>query len=138
MMRKIARATKILAFILAVPAVGMAIVARAQQAPQVTRKVLLQQDLAIPDYQAALVSVEIPVGGREGRHTHPGGLIVYVLEGTITLDHEGKPSATYKPGDSFFVEAGKIHEGINQGSAPIKALATLVVPKGKPLTAPAQ
>ena len=109
----------------------------AAQAPTVTRKVLLQQDLPIPDYQAAQVAVEIPVGGREGRHTHPGAAIVYVLEGTITLDYEGKPTATYKAGDSFFIEAGKIHEGINKGTAPIRALATFVVPKGKPLTTPA-
>ncbi len=108
------------------------------QQPTVTRKVLSQQDLQIPNQQISLLSVEIPVGGREGRHTHPGGLIVYVQEGAITLDYEGKPTMTYKAGDTFYVEAGKIHEGINNGNVPSKALAVLVAEKGKPLAAQAQ
>jgi quercetin dioxygenase-like cupin family protein len=102
-------------------------------APAVVRKVLMQQD--VPNgAQLALVSVEIPVGGREGRHTHTGPLIVYVQEGALTLDYEGKPTVTYKVGETFFVEAGKIHEGINNGNVPIKALASFVTPKGAPLT----
>src|SRR5947207_14572411 len=98
-------------------------------APAVVRKVLMQQD--VPNgAQLAVVSVEIPVGGREGRHTHTGPLIVYVQEGALTLDYEGKPTVTYKPGDTFFVESGKIHEGINNGTVPIKSLASFVTPKG--------
>lgn len=107
-------------------------------APAVTRTVLLQHDLQVPGYSAVLVAVEIPVGGREGRHTHPGTLVARVEEGTLTLDYEGKPSATYKAGDTFFVDAGKIHEGINNGNATVKLLATFVVEKGKPLTTPVQ
>ena len=106
----------------------------AAQAPTVIRTVLLQHDLAIPGYSAVLVAVEIPVGGREGRHTHPGLLVAHVESGTVTLDYEGNPTTTYKAGDSFFVEAGKVHEGINNGSTPVKLLATFVVEKGKPLT----
>jgi quercetin dioxygenase-like cupin family protein len=104
------------------------------QQPTVQRKVLLQQDLTIPGYQAVLVSVEIPVGGREGRHTHPGSVLVHVQEGALTLDYEGKPTVTYKVGESFYVEPGKVHEGINRGNTPIKAVATFIVEKGKPLT----
>ena len=102
-------------------------------APTVVRKVLMQHD--VPNGgQLSVVSVEIPVGGREGRHTHTGPLIVYVQEGALTLDYEGKPTVTYKPGDTFSVDAGKIHEGINNGTVPIKALASFVTPKGAPLT----
>jgi quercetin dioxygenase-like cupin family protein len=111
-------------------------VASAEQ-PTVVRKVLMQQD-APGGQSMALVSVEIPVGGREGRHTHPGPLLVYVLEGAISLDYEGKPNITYKAGDTFFVEAGKIHEGINRGNVPARALASFVTPKGQPLTTQVQ
>jgi quercetin dioxygenase-like cupin family protein len=52
----------------------------------------------------------------------------------LTFDYEGKPTTTYKAGDSFYVEAGKIHEGINKGTSPVKAIAAFVVEKGKPLT----
>src|SRR5438128_8437752 len=121
-----------------ISAIAVVIVAaclQAAQQPQVTRKVLMQQDLAIPGYTAALVAVEIPAGGREGRHTHPGTAMVYVQEGTLTLDYEGKPTATYKAGQAFSVEPGKIHEGINKGNGPVRAVASFVVEKGKPLTA---
>ena len=110
--------------------------ATAQQ-PTVQRKVLLTHDLAIPGYQTVMAAVEIPPGGREGRHTHPGAVVVYIQEGVLTLDYEGNPTMTYKAGDSVFIEGGKIHEGINKGASPVKAVATFVVEKGKPLTTPA-
>ena len=117
-------------------AIGLAVPAIAQQ-PNVQRKILLTHDLAIPGYQAVMGMVEIPPGGREGRHTHPGAVVVYIQEGVLTFDYEGNPTMTYKAGDSFFIEAGKIHEGINKGTSPVKALATFVVEKGKPVTSPA-
>jgi quercetin dioxygenase-like cupin family protein len=104
------------------------------QEPTVQRKVLLTHDLAIPGYQTVMAAVEIPPGGREGRHTHPGAVVVYIQEGVLTFDYEGNPTMTYKAGDSFFIEAGKIHEGINKGTSPVKVIATFVVEKGKPLT----
>ena len=107
--------------------------ASAQQ-PTVQRKVLLTQDLPIAGHQIVMAAVEIPAGGREGRHTHPGALVVYIQEGVLTFDYEGKPTTTYKAGESFYVEAGKIHEGINKETSPVKAIATFVVEKGKPLT----
>src|ERR1700689_835383 len=110
----------------------------AQAKPEVKRTVLLRHDTAAPGFEAVLVRVEIPVGGREGPHTPPGLLIIYVEEGTPSLDYEGKPTTDYKPGDSVVVEAGKIHEGINKGSTPIKVIATFVSPKGATLTAPAK
>jgi quercetin dioxygenase-like cupin family protein len=107
--------------------------ASAQQ-PTVQRKVLLTQDLPIAGHQIVMAAVEIPAGGREGRHTHPGALVVYIQEGVLTFDYEGKPTTTYKAGESFYVEAGKIHEGINKETSPVKAIATFVIEKGKPLT----
>jgi len=115
-------------------AIAAAYVPAAAQAPTVKRTVLLQHDTSVPGYEAVLVSVEIPAGGREGRHTHPGLAMIHVEEGTLTLDYEGKPTVGYKPGDSFFVEAGKVHEGMNKGTTPVKAIATFVVPKGQPIT----
>ena len=53
---------------------------------------------------------------------------------TVTLDYEGKPTAAYNAGESFFVDAGKVHEGINKGTVPAKILATLVVKSGEALT----
>jgi quercetin dioxygenase-like cupin family protein len=118
--------------------VGLAARAVGAQQPTVERKVLLQQDVTIPGYQNVFVAVMIPVGGREGRHTHPGTAVVHVTEGALTLDHDGRPTATYKAGETFSVDAGKVHEGINKGSAPVRAIASFVVEKGKPLTTQAK
>jgi len=109
-------------------------VTHAQQAPTVKRTVLLQHDTSAPGFEAVLVAVEIPVGGREGRHFHSGTAMIHVTDGAITLDYEGKPTVRYKAGDSFFVDAKAVHEGINKENVPAKAIATFINPKGQPVT----
>lgn len=106
----------------------------AAQAPEVVRTVLLRQDLPTGNYEVVEIGVELPVGGREGRHTHAGLLIVHILEGTMTFDHEGRERASHGPGATFTAEPGQIHEGINEGDVTIKAIATLIAPKGQDLT----
>jgi quercetin dioxygenase-like cupin family protein len=123
--------------VIGIAAMALVSVATGAEGPAVKRTVLLQQDIA-NGMTMSEVQVEIPVGGREGRHMHPGPLIVHVVEGQLTLDYEGKPTITYKPGETFFVEAGKVHEGINRGNVGIRAIATFVTEKGKPLTTQVQ
>ena len=101
------------------------------------RKIVLQQDLQMPGYETVVAEVTLAVGGREGRHTHPGVLIGYILQGELTLDVEGQPTRVYKPGDVGLIPAGVVHEGRNMGSVPIKVIATFIVEKGKPLATPA-
>ena len=108
------------------------------QQPNVERKVLLQRDTTVPGYENVLVAVTIPAAGREGRHTHPGTLLVHVLEGAITLDHDGRPRTTYKTGETLHIEAGKVHEGMNLGTTAARGIASFVVEKGKPLTSQVQ
>jgi quercetin dioxygenase-like cupin family protein len=130
-----------LAACVAAAAFGMitaSVTSDAAPAPNVQRRVLLTQDLHIPNYQTVLVEVTIPAGGREGRHTHPGSVVVHVQEGQFTVDQEGIPSRTYMPGETFFIESGKVHEGINNGTSRARALASFVVEKGKPLASPVQ
>lgn len=110
---------------------------RGQQA-EIRRTPLLKQDATIPGYELIMNIVEIPAGVSEVRHTHPGPLAGYILEGTLILEHEGRPTATYNPGQAFVVDAGKIHQGINKGSTSVKLVATLTVEKGKPPTSPAK
>ena len=107
----------------------------AQQA-RIERKTLLQKE-GPPGYQTIVNVLEFAPGAREVRHTHPGALSGYVLEGTLTLEHEGRPTTAYKAGEAFYVDAGKIHVGMNDGAAPLKFIATLVVEKDKPARSPA-
>ena len=109
-------------------------VSSAQQAPTVKRNVVLKQDMEIPGREAIMAFVELPPGGAEGRHTHPAEVFVFVLEGTISLEREGQPTATLKAGDVFTIGAGKIHQAINNGSGTAKLAAVFVAEKGKPLT----
>jgi len=107
----------------------------ASNAPTVTRTPLVTKDLSMPGgFVATLVRVDLPVGAREGRHMHSGTLVAYVKEGALTLDHDGKPTVTYKAGETFTVEPGNVHEGMNKGDVPTQLIATFVYPKDKPMT----
>jgi quercetin dioxygenase-like cupin family protein len=129
-MRKYAIAAAVLAF----ATVAMSTLpATSADAPTVVRTVLMQQD-APGGNTLSMVQVTIPVGGREGRHTHPGPLIVHVISGAFSLDYEGRPNITYKAGDTFYVEPNHVHEGINRGTEPAVGIAAFVTPKGEALT----
>ena len=128
------RRTGIIAVAVAVGIAGG--LALAQGPPQVKRNILLKQDMSIPDREGVMALVELPPGAAEGRHTHNAEVFAYVLEGTISLENEGFPTATLKAGDVFHVGFGKIHQAINNGGATAKLVAVFVAEKGKPLTTP--
>lgn len=107
---------------------------KAQQAPAVKRTVLLKQDMTIPGREVVMALVELPPGATEGRHTHPAEVYVFVQEGTISLEREGKPTESLKAGDFFYIAPGQIHQGTNKGSATARLSAVFVAEKGKPLT----
>jgi quercetin dioxygenase-like cupin family protein len=106
------------------------------QGPAMKRTILHKSDISAPVKEVVQAMVDLPGGVRSGRHTHPGEEVGYVLEGSLLLAVDGKPSSTVKAGDTFLVEAGRIHETINEGPAPAKILATYMVEKGKPLATP--
>ena len=106
--------------------------AQAQQGAQ--RTVLERYDLSVPGHEGLLVETVLPPGAKEPRHTHPGDIFVYVMEGNITLHADGKPDQTLKTGEVFFVPAGQIHAADNPSAVPVKLLVTFFVEKGKPLT----
>lgn len=59
---------------------------------------------------------------------------MYVQEGSITFETQGKPSATLKSGEAFTTTAGEVHNVKNaSSSAPAKALAFYVEKKGTKL-----
>ncbi len=106
------------------------------QQPGFTRKMLQDQNLSAHDRHAVQVIAEFAPGMAAGKHTHPGEELGYVLEGTLLLEIEGEAPRTLKAGESFFVPAGRPHDGKNVGSGPAKVLATYVVETGKPVASP--
>ena len=109
-----------------------------QSKPAVTRNIVLKQDMAIPGHEAVMAWVDLPAGSREGKHTHPAEVYVFVSQGTVLLQAAGKPDATLKAGDTFYVAPGQVHEVINDSNAPAKLSAVFVAEKGKPLTTRAE
>jgi quercetin dioxygenase-like cupin family protein len=106
--------------------------AQAQQ-PGTKRTDLQRHDLSIPGREAIQVRVDIGPGELAPKHKHPGEEIIYVLEGTLEYEVEGRAPVTLKPGDVLFIPYGTIHSAKNVGSVNAAELATYVVEKGKPL-----
>jgi len=109
----------------------------AQQTPAVKRNILLKQEMVLPGRDAVMALVELPPGSAEGRHTHPAEVFAFVQEGTISLEIEGKPTVTLKAGEIFYLAPGKVHQAINNSTAPAKLAAVFIAEKGKPLSTPA-
>jgi quercetin dioxygenase-like cupin family protein len=107
-------------------------VTQAQQTG-IKRTDLQRHDLSASGREAIQVRVDFAPGAAFGRHTHPGEEIIYVLEGSLEYQIEGKPPVTLKAGDVLFIPAGTIHAAKNVGSVTASELATYVVEKGKPL-----
>ena len=130
------KTTRIIAVTALIVGSGLALyVARAQQ-PGINRTDLQQHDLSIPGREVVQAIVEIAAGVTAAKHWHPGEEIIYVLEGSLEYQVEGKPPVTLKAGDVLFVPARAIHSAKNVGSGNAAELATYVVEKGKPLVVP--
>ena len=106
--------------------------AEAQQ-KGVHRTDLQRHDLSIAGREAVQVRVDIDPGVTAVKHTHPGEEIIYVLEGILEYQLDGKPPVTLKAGDVLFIPAGIPHTAKNIGRVVGSELATYVVEKGKPL-----
>ncbi len=112
---------------------GLALhLAQAQQRG-VRRTDLQRHDLGVPGREVIQVRVELDPGVAFGRHWHPGEEIVYVLEGSLEYQVEGKRPVTLKAGEVLFIPARTVHAAKNVGRSNGAELATYVVDKGKPL-----
>ena len=105
------------------------------QQPGVKRTDLQRHDLSVPGREAIQVRVDLAPGVAFPKHSHPGEEIIYVLEGSLEYEIEGKPPVTLKAGDVLFIPAGTVHSARNVGSGLGSELATYIVEKGKPLVA---
>ena len=125
--------TRIMAAVVLIAASGLTLHATQAQLAGTRRIDLQRHDLSTPGREVIQARVEIDPGVTSSRHSHPGEEIVYVLEGLLEYQVEGKPPVTLKAGDVLFIPAGTIHAAKNVGSGPGAELATYVVEKGKPL-----
>ena len=103
------------------------------QVAGVKRTDLQRHDLETPGREVIQVRVELAPGVSFGRHWHPGEEVIYMLEGTLEYEVEGKGTVTLKAGDVLFIPARAIHAARNPGRTNGAELATYLVAKGQPL-----
>lgn len=75
----------------------------------------------------AVVTVVFASGGSTGWHFHPGGAIVIVKSGQITLYRSvGNrcDTTTYMAGQAFIERPGDVHDAVNTGSSQAVAYVT--------------
>jgi len=83
---------------------------------------------------AVLVLRELPPGKESGKHSQTGTEMAYILEGSVTLEVQGKSPLTLKAGDSFQTGSRQIHNVKNaSATGAAKVIVFYVVEKGKAL-----
>jgi len=112
---------------------GLALNVAQSQPPGIKRTDLQRHDLSVSGREIVQVRVDIAPGVLAPNHSHPGEEIVYVIEGLLEYQLEGKPPVTLKAGEVLFIPAGTIHSAKNVGTVNAAELATYIVEKGKPL-----
>ena len=127
------RAKRLMAAATLIAAIGLTLPLTSAQQPGVRRTDLQRHDLGVPGREVIQARVELDPGVAFGRHWHPGDEIIYVLEGSLEYEVEGKPPTTLRAGDVLFIPARTIHAAKNVGRGNGAELATYVVEKGKPL-----
>lgn len=114
-------------------AVGLFINTRPVQLEGVKRIDLMRHDLSAPGREVIQARVEVAQGFTAPKHKHPGEEMVYLIEGALEYQLEGRPPVTLRPGQVLFIPAGVAHSAKNVGSGVGAELATYTVEKGKPL-----
>jgi quercetin dioxygenase-like cupin family protein len=100
------------------------------------RAALLKTELTeVAGKEAVVLTVEGAPGVVIGKHYHPGEEFVYVMEGSVTIEVEGKSPVTVNAGEVYHIPAKAVHGGKNPSTtAPFKVLTFGVFDKGQPDT----
>jgi quercetin dioxygenase-like cupin family protein len=108
----------------------------AQQGEPIKRTLLQRGDFPGDKMATQLMLIEIVPNGVVARHTHPGGEVGYVLEGTIEFTMGEGPPKVFRQGDTYMIPVNTAHIA-KAGPAGAKLVGTFVVEKDKPLASPA-
>jgi quercetin dioxygenase-like cupin family protein len=101
---------------------------------------LMTKDLAAsPDGEVLMLSVEYPPGAVEQAHRHNAQAFVYLLEGSVVMQVQGKDPVTLTPGQTFYEGPDDVHlVGRNASSTrPARFVVVLIKKKSAPAVLPA-
>jgi quercetin dioxygenase-like cupin family protein len=83
----------------------------------------------------AMAQITVQPGGSSGWHSHPGGAIIIVKTGTLTVYRaigSQCQTATYSAGQAFIERPGEVDQVVNTGTVPYVLLVTFPrVPQGE-------
>jgi quercetin dioxygenase-like cupin family protein len=101
-----------------------------------TSTTVVGQPIRFPqgDSQFTALLGEIAPGGQAGRHMHPVPLLVYILEGTLSIEMEGHETHVVTAGEAFTEVVNTWHNGRNLGNTPAKFLIVFAGQDGTPMT----
>jgi quercetin dioxygenase-like cupin family protein len=68
------------------------------------------------------MTVDISPGAQTGWHSHSVPVYAYVISGALTVNIEGSPSRRFQAGDVIIEVMNTRHNGVNQGSTPVKLI----------------
>jgi quercetin dioxygenase-like cupin family protein len=86
------------------------------------------------DEQFTAVLGEIAPGGQAGRHMHAVPLVVYMLEGALSIEMEGHETHDVNAGEAFTEVVNTWHNGRNLGSTPARFLIVFAGQDKTPIT----
>lgn len=99
------------------------------------RNVLVEKPL--PGVEGKIISinhVKMPPEWVGGKHYHSGPTYVYVLDGTFTVEEEGKPAQTFEAGELYQEPMGNAMQAFNTSAdGPMELLVIQVQNEGEPL-----
>ena len=82
--------------------------------------------------EARLRTATIEPGTVGTWHTYPNHPVVYVAEGTLTVEFRGGASKIYNAGDGFIEPIDTVLRGANTGQTPVKLVIFQVSPPEAP------
>jgi quercetin dioxygenase-like cupin family protein len=98
---------------------------------------LVTRDLAgVPGKEVVMITIEQPPGAAALPHRHDSTVYVYMLEGSVSMQVQGKEAVTLTPGQVFYESPDDIHvQAANLSKTkPAKFLVIFIKDKGAPAT----
>jgi len=120
-------------------ALGSAISA-AEDAPKPAAvQTLLTEPLGnVPGKEVTMLTVEYAPGGASAPHRHDAEVFVYVLEGAVVMQVDGKEPVTVRQGETFRESPRDIHRQSANASQtePARFVVFMVKDRGEPASRP--
>ena len=118
-------------------AAGTAVAAETKNAA-IVQQLMLEPLASIPGKEVSVLTVEYLPGGTSLPHRHDADVFVYVLEGALIMQVDGKEPVTVRKGQTFRESPTDIHRQSANASQTeaAKFIVFMVKDQGKPATRP--